>query len=413
MIHVCFGLHDQNGRYSKFTGTAILSLLENTSSEVTIHILHDNTLSHENHDKFIYLVGRYGQHVEFYNVEKIFLQKFPEASTFPDKFQSLYSPATMYRFLIPHVFSAAVDKVIYLDSDIVVNLDIEELWRVRLGANPLGAVPVSFQNADLQSGIARARKMFRMCEDGGVKPEDYFNAGVLLMNLLIFREEDENLTSAVKSISVYPEYAFLDQDVLNYCFSARALKLPVKFNRAVRFERLEGTGEIERKIYHYAGQNSSWSFSLEMNDAFNRLWMDYFIKTPWFNSTTVGRLYEKVRQMHIRLKQSLINTSTLMSGRTRVFFTMPENLQATKEVFAVRDDEEIILAENQESLRKLLVEMRTSQGKKVFFIMVTDFPFSVLTEAGFVKGRDFLNGFEFLSEEHGIPFDSHRLLKVM
>ena len=200
---------------------------------------------------------------------------------------------------------------------------------------------------------------------------------------------------------------------MNYCFSARALKLPVKFNRAVRFERLEGTGEIERKIYHYAGQNSSWSFSLEMNDAFNRLWMDYFIKTPWFNSTTVGRLYEKVRQMHIRLKQSLINTSTLMSGRTRVFFTMPENLQATKEVFAVRDDEEIILAENQESLRKLLVEMRTSQGKKVFFIMVTDFPFSVLTEAGFVKGRDFLNGFEFLSEEHGIPFDSHRLLKVM
>ena len=82
MIHVCFGLHDKNGRYSKFTGTAILSLLENTSSEVTIHILHDNTLSTDNHDKFIYLVGRYGQHVKFYNVERVFLQKFPEANTF-------------------------------------------------------------------------------------------------------------------------------------------------------------------------------------------------------------------------------------------------------------------------------------------------------------------------------------------
>ena len=252
-----------------------------------------------------------------------------------------------------------------------------------------------------------------MCEDGGVKPEDYFNSGVLLMNLRIFREEEANLTSAIKSISVYPEYAFLDQDVLNYCFASRALQLPVKFNRAVRYERLEGKGESDRKMYHYAGQNSSWSFNLDMNDAFSRLWMDYFIKTPWFNSATVGRLYESVRQMHIRLKQALINTSALMSGKTRVFFAMPENLEATKEVFMVRDDEEIILAENQESLKKLLVEMKTSRGKKVFFIMVTDFPFGVLKEAGFVKGRDFLNGFEFLSESHGFPCDSHRLLNAM
>ena len=413
MIHICFGLHDKNGRYSKFTGTAILSLLENTSSEVTIHILHDNTLSVDNRDKFIYLVGRYGQHVKFYNVERVFLQKFPEATTFPDKFQSIYSPATMYRFLIPHVFPASIDKVIYLDSDIVVNLDIEELWRVRLGVDPLGAVPVSFQNADTQTGIARARKMFRMCEDGGVKPEDYFNAGVLLINLRSFRDEDETLTSAVKSISVYPEYAFLDQDVLNYCFAARALKLPIKFNRAVRFERLEGTGEIDRKIYHYAGQNAVWSFNLDMHDAFNRLWMDYFIKTPWFNVASVGRLYESVKQMHIRLKQAMVQTSALMSGKTRVFFTMPENLEATKEVFALRDDEEIILAENQDSLKNLLVEMKTSQGKKVFFIMVTDFPFSVLTEAGFVRWRDFLNGFEFLSEAEGFPLDSHRIIKAM
>lgn len=413
MIHICFGLHDKNGRYSKFTGTAMLSILENTASEVTIHILHDNTLSHDNRDKFIYLAGRYSQHVKFYNVEKVFLQKFPEAGTLSEKFQLLYSPAAMYRFLIPHVFSAAVDKVIYLDSDIIVNMDIEELWHIRLGVQPLGAVPVSFQNSDVQAGVARARKMFRMCEDGGVKPEDYFNSGVLLMNLRIFREEDSNLTSAIKSIAVYPEYEFLDQDVLNYCFAARALRLPVKFNRAVRYERLEGNGEVERKIYHYAGQNSVWSFNLDMRDAFNRLWMDYFMKTPWFNLASFGRLYESVQRMHIRLKQAMINTSALMSGKTRVFFTMPENLEATKEVFAVRDDEEIILAENQDSLRKLLVEMKTSQGKKVFFIMVTDFPFSVLTEAGFVRGRDFLNGFEFLSEAHGFPLDSHRLLKAM
>ena len=29
MIHVCYGLYDKDGRYSKFTGTSMLSMLEN------------------------------------------------------------------------------------------------------------------------------------------------------------------------------------------------------------------------------------------------------------------------------------------------------------------------------------------------------------------------------------------------
>ncbi|MBQ7629907.1 MAG: hypothetical protein IJS81_06805 [Selenomonadaceae bacterium] len=32
MVHVCFGLHDSDGRYSKFTGTAMLSMFENCSA---------------------------------------------------------------------------------------------------------------------------------------------------------------------------------------------------------------------------------------------------------------------------------------------------------------------------------------------------------------------------------------------
>lgn len=389
----------------------MLSVFANTVSEVTVHILHDSTLTNDNREKFIYLAGRHGQRVEFHNVEKLFAEKI--AATLSEKFQTLYSAAAMYRFLIPQVLPKVVDKVIYLDSDIIVNTDILELWRIRLLGKPIAAVPVSFQNADVQKGVKRARKMFRMCEDGGVKPEDYFNSGVLLMNLNIFRDEEATLTDAIKSIAVYPEYEFLDQDVLNYCFAARALRLPVKFNRAVRYERLEGKGKVGRKIYHYAGQNYAWSFNLDMRDPYNRLWMDYFIKSPWFDATTIGRLYESVQRLHIRLKKAMITTSTIMSGKTRVFFIMPENLEATKEVFAVKDDEEIILIESADSLKKLLNEMRASQGKKVFFIMANDFPFNVLTEAGFVRGRDFLNGFEFLSEAQGVPLDSHRLLKAM
>ena len=36
MIHVCFGLHDKTGRYSKFTGTTMLSMFENSSTPPTL-----------------------------------------------------------------------------------------------------------------------------------------------------------------------------------------------------------------------------------------------------------------------------------------------------------------------------------------------------------------------------------------
>lgn len=32
MIHICFSLHDKTGSYSKFTGTAMLSLFENMTT---------------------------------------------------------------------------------------------------------------------------------------------------------------------------------------------------------------------------------------------------------------------------------------------------------------------------------------------------------------------------------------------
>lgn len=101
MIHVCFGLHDSDGRYSKFIGAAIASIFANTFSPVTIHILHDDTLTADNRDKFSYLAGRYGQHVNFYNVEEL----CPNEVTFlrerlADKIKSRFSIGAFYRLLI-------------------------------------------------------------------------------------------------------------------------------------------------------------------------------------------------------------------------------------------------------------------------------------------------------------------------
>ena len=409
MIHVGFSLYDKTGRYSKFTGTAILSMFENTKSEVTVHILHDNTVSADIRNKFSSLAERYNQRVKFYNVEQICADKVAEMKNLlTNTFKAQYSLAAIYRFFIPELFSADIEKVIYLDSDIIVNLDVAELWQIELGDAPLGVIPTITQNL----GLDWMNFYFPMCRNKVTAFEDYFNSGVLFINLKIFRREQENILDGFKFVASHPEYEFFDQDVLNYCFATRALKLSNKFNRYVRGARLAKESP-SKKIYHYVGQNIAWSFGLDMSDPFNRLWMSYFIKTSWFDENSIGRLYEGVQRLHVELKRAMAQLSAIMSGKTRAFFTMPEDIEMLKIFFAIHDNEEVILAEGQQSLQELIDAMRRSQGKKIFFIIVANFPFNVLTEAGFINGKDFLNGIEFFSEVNGMPLDSHNFLKAM
>ena len=189
--------------------------------------------------------------------------------------------------------------------------------------------------------------------------------------------------------------------------------MPSKFNRFIRWARWQKEYEIGRKIYHYTGTNAIISFSLDMNDPFNRLWMKYFIKTPWFDETTMGRLYTGFRQVHVELKNAMANISAVMSGKTRAFFTLPQNVEAIKKTFSIRNDELIIRAEGDAPLKKLIAEMKKAHGKKVFFILLPNFPFNVLIKAGFAFGKDFLNGIEFLSDANGVQLNSYPLIQAM
>ena len=297
-------------------------------------------------------------------------------------------------------------KIIYLDSDIVVNLDIRELWKIELDDKALAALP--------ETEIANAKYRLNapnqyLMKNNFVRYEDYFNAGVLVIDLNYLRANEELIPRGLRFYGEHPQCKHFDQDILNYLFSKDYVRLPAKFNRFVPTERLRRKTEVERAIYHYEDS----TLNLTRNDPFNRLWLKYFIKTPWFNDDTIAHLYEGIQELHVRLKNSMINITTMMNGKTRAFFTTPDNFDALKKNFSIGDDEEIILAENPASQQKLLNAMHISRGKKVFFIFVPKFPFNVLIQAGFTVGVDFVNGFEFLSEANGLPMDSHSLIKML
>ena len=110
----------------------MLSVFENTTAAVTVHILHDNTLTIDNREKFLRLAARYGQAVNFYNVEVLCrneLEKFSRRIPFMRNARTTIG--TFYKFLIMYVLPREIEKVIYLDADLLVNLDIAELWQFR------------------------------------------------------------------------------------------------------------------------------------------------------------------------------------------------------------------------------------------------------------------------------------------
>lgn len=374
---------------------------------ITVHILHDNTLTPDNHDKFIYVAGRYNQLVKFYNVEELCPDKISEmVNLIPLAKTSRLSVAALYRLLIPQILSPDIEKAIYLDADIIVNMNINEFWQVELGYSPLAAADEVRVDSFIHPASAANNYLVT---SGLVGYNDYFNSGVLLMNLDVLRDKEEIIMRGVKFVGEHPQLQYLDQEVLNYLFSKNYLKLDEKFNFFVREARSRREMESARKIYHFAGA----AFGMNMNDPFNRLWLKYFAKTPWFDEETIGQLYDGFEQMYNGLKNSMINISSTMSGKTRAFFTTPENVEATKGIFSVRDDEEIILIENQESLQQLIDAMKRSKGKKIFFILYPYFQFDVLTKEGFVYGKDFLDGLKFLSAEHGVPLNSYQLIQTM
>lgn len=394
MIPVCFGLHDALERYSKFTGTAMLSIFKNTASPVTVHILHDNTLTLNNRKKFLLIAERYNQRVNFYNVDEICPQEIAFIrDKLADKISSRFSIGAFYRLLAKKILEpVGVRKTIYLDSDIIVNLDIAELWQQDLKNFPLAAVP---ENDATLDGFLPNKILILA---GQVLAENYFCSGVMIIDL---EKLAENFFSeGVQFLVDNPKCESPDQDILNAFFSANYLKLENKFDSFVKAERWRKLS-VTKKIYHYAGN----AIELDYSDAFNRLWLDWFMQTPWFGGEMLIRINEAFRESYIGLfgtmKESLAQLSATMSGKTRGFFIMSDDLERLKEIFAIRDDEEIIFADAKNALPNLVTAMGKGLGKKIFFIIVPNFDgvSNLLQQIDLVLDKDFLDGSKFVMQK--------------
>lgn len=281
MIHVCLPLYDKYGTYSKNIGVVICSVMENTRFDITFHLIHDDTLSDKNIQKIKDLIDRYKNgEIFFYKINS---EEFNVIKNRVNKF----SIGTLFRLKIPELISNNIDKVIYLDADLIVNLEINRIWSVDISNYSLAAC--------VDYDLDEFNKPW-LCREGLISTDLYFNAGVLILNLKKIRYKHNLVEECIKFLIKYPCCQYADQDALNFIFQNDTLLLEKCFNILTRAENDKKRNSREA-IYHFAGAKPK----AESEAFFDKLYYKYLSMIPWIESPDV--LYE----LHRNVQQQKLN----------------------------------------------------------------------------------------------------------
>lgn len=163
--------------------------------------------------------------VSFLDVSDIFSHK-----TLYTKNRSDLSRAAYYRLAAPGLFPDRT-KVLYLDCDLIIRHDIGELFDLDIGNAMLGAVRdytgIGIYHAGEDDRISYYQELHMDNID------DYFNSGVLLMNLACLR--DKGMAEQLLYMAEHEEYRFHDQDILNIACLGQVKLLGAAWNVAVSY----------------------------------------------------------------------------------------------------------------------------------------------------------------------------------
>ena len=200
--------------YAMIMGISLLSLLDNNKDIETINIF----LVTDNVSDFN--IKKIDRCVKLYNRNLFIIEK-------PNIKELLGCDVTMH-WWIENVFSRVflgevfkeyqeIKKLIYIDCDTLIVGSLRDLWNLDL-ENQIGA------------GVCEAMGTFQKSAIGMSERENYFNAGMFLIDLAKWRENDIDIKASdfVKRRRGKLEYA--DESVLNGVLSSNLKRISPKYN---------------------------------------------------------------------------------------------------------------------------------------------------------------------------------------
>lgn len=266
-ISIAFASDDS---YAQHLGCVVASILANARrDESFVFYVLDSGISEENKEKLRSLLRYSSAEMVFLPVDLNLFQHLPDLAHF--------SLNTYSRLLLPELLPH-VDRILYLDCDMIVTTSLAGLWNTDLGNCSLGAVPDYpewySQPDDIHSHLSLQSPVF--------------NAGMLLLNLKQIREKNL-FVEVLEWIQKNDRIQYPDQDGLNVIFENDRLLLPLKWNlqtlssKDTIFEKMKEEFLQCMKnpvgIIHFIAGHKPWQAGYE--GACRKYYWKYLRKTPW------------------------------------------------------------------------------------------------------------------------------------
>lgn len=264
-----------NADFLKYLYVMLTSLLEHNGEEnktCSIYLLSAD-LNEEQTEIIRELVETYGGELHFIPMD---IEKFPKE--LPSN--EMITIETYFRLALPELLPPELERVLYLDADLVVLKPLKELYETDFEGRSFAAckdgTAVSKEHAARSELFAELREK----EDF-----QYFNAGVLLFNLKKLRRTCDFGFFMEQALLRKDKLVFHDQDLLNCLFSGDVKYVDAeKYNLAARTAfnigyRIPWVRE-HTAILHYAGPKP-WRHK-EVRYELERFWWEYAKKTPYY-----------------------------------------------------------------------------------------------------------------------------------
>lgn len=254
-----------DNNYSTLCYVLLTSIFENNrTTKFCIHAIATDVAEVEKQE-IKEFVTRSSNEIQFYTIPK-------EAVTGTAILKNSHiTIAAYYRLFFPSLVPAGIKKLLYLDVDIIVIDNLEELYNTDISPYAVGAVVDSNMGLRPELGIR--------------KENSYFNSGVLLINTEVWHQE--NITQkAFAFLQQHPEkIRYEDQDALNGVLVDKWFSLNKKYNitkfdiPAALQQKDYKTFLSDKVIIHYTnGRDKPWRILNKNKLRF--LYYEYLKKSP-------------------------------------------------------------------------------------------------------------------------------------
>ncbi|MBN4866472.1 MULTISPECIES: lipopolysaccharide 3-alpha-galactosyltransferase [Providencia] len=246
-LHVSYGI-DRNFLYG--CGISIASLLKaNSDISFSFHVFTDY-FDDEQSRLFKALAEQYKTSIKIYLIDCEQLRSLPSTKN--------WSYATYFRFIIADYFSNQLERMIYMDADIMCQGSLKPL------------LDIQFEQDEIAAVVPERDKVWwqKRADALGIPSiaSGYFNAGFLVLNLVNWSKFDIS-TKAMELLSqetVKAKLSYLDQDILNMLLTEKVIYLDGKYNTqySINYELQKGKKEnpitSDTVLIHYIGPTKPW-----------------------------------------------------------------------------------------------------------------------------------------------------------